>query len=100
MGDCLLPFSRMRLKQVRLAGRSIVPNSDLAVLTALLLAGALLRLGTMLAIRPITYGLNDSGTYLAAAAGPEKFLFYDVHHAVGYSVYLNFVGPVVQNGVN
>src|SRR4051812_30016426 len=100
MGDRLLPLSRMRLKQVRLAGRSIVPRSDLAVLTVLLLGGALLRLGMMLAIRPISYGLNDSGTYLAAASGPDKFLFYDLHHAVGYSVYLDVVGPLVQNGAN
>ena len=90
----------MRLGHVRLPDRSIVPKSDRAVLIALLLAGALLRLAEMLAVRPITYGLNDSGTYLAAAGGPEKLLFYDVHHAVGYSVYLHFVGPLIQNAVN
>lgn len=69
------------------------------MLVALLGAGVLLRLAAMLAIRPISYGSNDSGTYLAAASGAGGSFFYDVHHPVGYSIYLDIVGPLVQNGV-
>lgn len=69
------------------------------MLVALLGAGVLLRLAAMLAIRPISYGSNDSGTYLAAASGAGGSLFYDVHHPVGYSIYLDIVAPLAQNGV-
>lgn len=68
------------------------------MLVALLVAGALLRVAFMLAIRPITYGLNDSGTYMAGASGFFPSLFSDLHHAVGYSIFLDVVSPVVRTG--
>jgi hypothetical protein len=89
----------MRRGHFRFADRSLLPKTDRGVLIALLVAGALLRLAMMLAIRPISYGSNDSGTYLAAASGAGGSLFYDLHHAVGYSIFLDIVAPIVQDGV-
>jgi hypothetical protein len=73
-------------------------SSDGPTVRLILVAAVVARAAFMLAVQPISYGLNDSGTYLAAASGAAPSLFYDVHHAVGYSIFLDVVAPLVNNG--
>lgn len=86
----------MPLPKPRVPNR-LLRDRDLQVVCGLVLAGVALRLAFMSGIRPIVYGLNDSGTYMAAANGYG--FFFDVHHATGYSMFLSLVSPVVQTGV-
>ncbi|CAB4951369.1 unannotated protein [freshwater metagenome] len=68
-------------------------------LLALVAVGFVIRVGAMMAVRPIAYGLYDSGTYLAGAVGDKPGgVFADTHHAVGYSVFLRFVGWFTDSG--
>jgi hypothetical protein len=68
-------------------------------LLALVVVGFLVRVAAMMAVRPIVYGLYDSGTYLAGAVGDKPGgIFADTHHAVGYSVFLRVVGWFTDSG--
>ncbi len=65
----------------------------------LVLGGLLLRVLALRAVRPINYGLFDSGTYLSGAVGDRAGgLFYDIHHPVGYSVWLRVIGWIISSG--
>lgn len=78
---------------------SSLSRAERWVLGILVLGALVLRAWAMAGVRPITYGLYDSGTYLAGAAGGRPGgLFYDVHHPVGYSVWLRIVGALTDSG--